>query len=251
MANLLAQARAYLEANQWDISSAAAEYFTSLEEAEDPSAQPPQPASNPTPDTSRQAKIDPTLQPIPVTSSLPSARASASKPQPKKKFATLGDLSGGGGSSHAGHGHDDESDDDEEEDQDFFAGGEKSALAVQNPDEIKRKILERARRLDFSQSGSKSAITEDNTGTLQGPAEMIQLHQGHTLREPPRHSAETIPLAESSRILIRPHHGIPRLFNVSCTFGMMASRLMMVRFTVQTIQPMLRPSVASEPVRLR
>lgn len=47
-----------------------------------------------------------------------------------------------------GHGHDDE-DDDDDESQDFFAGGEKSALAVQNPDEMRRKILDRARKYVF------------------------------------------------------------------------------------------------------
>ena len=83
-------------------------------------------------------------QPIPTTSSTSAASDSASKPPPKKKFATLGDL-GGGGAAHAGHGHDDDNSDDSE-DQDFFAGGEKSGLAVQNPDELKRKILEKARR---------------------------------------------------------------------------------------------------------
>ena len=47
----------------------------------------------------------------------------------------------------AGHGHDhDDVSDDENENQDFFAGGEKSGLAVQNPDEIKRKILEKAKK---------------------------------------------------------------------------------------------------------
>jgi UBX domain-containing protein 1 len=57
---------------------------------------------------------------------------------------TLGDLQR---DSHAGHGHDD----DDDEDQDMFAGGEKSGLAVQNPnsgnprDEVER-MLNRARR---------------------------------------------------------------------------------------------------------
>jgi UBX domain-containing protein 1 len=56
-----------------------------------------------------------------------------------KKFATLGDLSQGDGH---GHSHDDDDDDDEDDDdypddtqQDFFTGGEKSGLAVQNPDD--------------------------------------------------------------------------------------------------------------------
>ncbi|KAK3066802.1 hypothetical protein LTS18_001490 [Coniosporium uncinatum] len=57
----------------------------------------------------------------------------------------------GGGGAHAGHGHDDD-DDDEDRPQDFFAGGEKSGLAVQNPnagpsarDQV-NSILDRARR---------------------------------------------------------------------------------------------------------
>ena len=61
---------------------------------------------------------------------------------------TLRDLQGG---AHAGHGHDDEDEDDEH--QDMFAGGEKSGLAVQNPnsnprgtrDEI-QDMLNRARQ---------------------------------------------------------------------------------------------------------
>lgn len=85
-------------------------------------------------------------QPIPITSKIPPPHASTSKARPKKKFATLGDLSGGNGPSRSGHGLDDEDGDDDDEDQDFFAGGEKSALAVQNPDDSRRKILERARK---------------------------------------------------------------------------------------------------------
>jgi len=88
-------------------------------------------------------------QPIPTTSSASATSGSTSKQPPTKKFATLGDLGGGGG-AHAGHGHDDDDSDDSEDSevQDFFAGGEKSGLAVQNPDELKRKILEKARRFD-------------------------------------------------------------------------------------------------------
>lgn len=69
---------------------------------------------------------------------------------PKKKFATLGDLRGAG-PSHAGHGHDDDDDDDDytpsdDENQNLYAGGEKSGLAVENPDDLKKKIIERARK---------------------------------------------------------------------------------------------------------
>lgn len=85
----------------------------------------------------------PAPQPIPSTSSLVQPSDISSRPPTKKRFATLGDL--GGNSGHAGHSHADRSEDDSD-DQDLFAGGEKSALAVQNPDELKRKILEKARR---------------------------------------------------------------------------------------------------------
>lgn len=72
---------------------------------------------------------------------------------PKKKFATLGDInSTGRGAGGHGHGHSDDDDDDEDykddENQDLFAGGEKSGLAVQNPDDLKRKLFERAKRYD-------------------------------------------------------------------------------------------------------
>lgn len=47
---------------------------------------------------------------------------------------TLRDLQGSAsGDSGQGHSHDDEDDEDEDKDQDMFAGGEKSGLAVQNP----------------------------------------------------------------------------------------------------------------------
>lgn len=76
-------------------------------------------------------------QPIPTTSSSrPPKRAAA-----QKKFATLGDF------GNDSHGHDDPNDSDYDDDkQDMFAGGEKSALAVQNPDDLKKKILEKARK---------------------------------------------------------------------------------------------------------
>lgn len=78
-------------------------------------------------------------------SAVPSASTAAPEPtpatkraRPEKKFATLGDFAAG----HDGN----SSEDDGSVDQDFFAGGEKSGLAVQNPDDLKKKILEKARR---------------------------------------------------------------------------------------------------------
>ena len=78
---------------------------------------------------------------------MPVAPSSSSNQPHKKKFATLGDLGGGApSSSHAGHDHGDDGGESDEENQDLFAGGEKSGLAVHNPEDLKRKILERAKR---------------------------------------------------------------------------------------------------------
>lgn len=70
------------------------------------------------------------------------------KPAQPKKFGTLRDLQGDGG--HSGHGHDDD-DEDSEKEQEYYAGGDKSGLAVQDPgernasDHIKR-LMNTARR---------------------------------------------------------------------------------------------------------
>ena len=56
---------------------------------------------------------------------------------PGKKFATLGDFN----SDSQALDHDDDGDDNQP---DLFAGGEKSGLAVQNPDDLKKKIVEKA-----------------------------------------------------------------------------------------------------------
>lgn len=68
----------------------------------------------------------------------PGSSSAAGRTAPKKRFATLGDFA----STNDG----DSSEDDDSVDQDFFAGGEKSGLAVQNPDDLKKKILEKAQR---------------------------------------------------------------------------------------------------------
>lgn len=83
----------------------------------------------------------PVPQPIPTTSDAAASSSSSSQQPARKKFATLGDLGGS-----AGHGHDGDDSDDDDENQDLFAGGEKSGLAVQNPDDLKRKILEKAKK---------------------------------------------------------------------------------------------------------
>ncbi len=165
------QAEQYLATNQWDLSSAAAEYYTSQEEgvndaeAEETAEAPP--ASGIPPDRSGAPTAVPaggrTLggssdvpQAIPTTSKAPPPTSSSkSKATSNKKFATLGDLNQGHAGSHGhgghGHAHDDDDDDDSDIDdkkQNMFAGGEKSGLAVKNPDpkDQVRKIIEKAKK---------------------------------------------------------------------------------------------------------
>ncbi|KAF6225628.1 hypothetical protein HO133_009628 [Letharia lupina] len=95
------QAQEYLANSSWELGSAITEYFNRAEGI-DEEAQAPD-ASNP-----------PSSAPQPMP---PSSRGFLSSPAtqaPKKKFATLGDLSGGRGPGHAGHGHGGGNDDDDD-----------------------------------------------------------------------------------------------------------------------------------------
>ncbi|KAL8793081.1 MAG: hypothetical protein Q9195_004287 [Heterodermia aff. obscurata] len=160
------EAHRYLEANQWDLSGAATEYYTSLEDLtnQEEAADADVHSQNTrlVPSDTRPLDGNPPPQPIPTTSNMPPAPASSANQPPKKKFATLGDLSGSGPSSHAGHGHEEDGDDSDDENQDLFAGGEKSGLAVQNPDDLKRKIIERAQRLGGLRYPPRSIRYADN-----------------------------------------------------------------------------------------
>lgn len=89
-------------------------------------------------ETTGTAAVGRSLGGAAVPSSAAPEPTSSKRAAPKKRFATLGDFAAGNDG--------DSSEDDGSVDQDFFAGGEKSGLAVQNPDDLKKKILEKARR---------------------------------------------------------------------------------------------------------
>jgi len=77
----------------------------------------------------------------------PQATSSSSSSQPSKRktqggMKTLQDLRKQPSGRH-GHNHDDDDDDDDDHGQDMFAGGEKSGLAVQNPGQNPRDLMER------------------------------------------------------------------------------------------------------------
>lgn len=119
------QAQRYLAANGWDIEAAVTEFFAEQDEAlQDTSAGGEQPSGQTLGGNSGSS-----------SSAGPQQSSSAGKNRSSKKFATLGDYASGGGDS---------SDEDDKVNQDLFAGGEKSGLAVQNPDDIKKKIIEKA-----------------------------------------------------------------------------------------------------------
>ncbi|KAL2054785.1 hypothetical protein ABVK25_005089 [Lepraria finkii] len=129
-----------LATSSWDLASAVTQYYNP--------AEPEDEAEQEAPEGSADRPSAP--QPNPASSSnMPPASGQA----PKKKFATLGDLRGSAGPSHAGHGHGHDDDDDDEdyetsedENQNLYAGGEKAGLAVENPDDLKKKIIERAKK---------------------------------------------------------------------------------------------------------
>lgn len=140
------QAQEYLITSEWNLDGAVAEYFTSQEEgveqaqaehAAEAAGGQDEPSFAPSgPRTLGGGPAPPSAIPT-VSSSKPGA--SASKPPTNKKFATLKDLSSDAGHSHAGHKHSDDDDDDDEQ-HDLFAGGEKSALAVQNPGDPRKQV---------------------------------------------------------------------------------------------------------------
>ncbi|KAL7267241.1 protein phosphatase regulator [Rhizina undulata] len=112
------QARHFLEASDWNISSATEQYYEAHDDTLDDAGA--------LDDDDDDVYESPRPQAQTSSSSISQSKGSRSK------FATLGDLS-------KSNDDDDESD---EEHQDLFAGGEKSGLAVQNPGENKRGVVQ-------------------------------------------------------------------------------------------------------------
>ena len=137
------QAEQYLTAANGDLQTAASLYFDGSgpqeeeeeehdeEMAGDDQNQPPNPPHQP----GGGRTLGGDYVPPPPAASSSSQPAPAAR-QPQRGLRTLGDLQ----SSSGGHGHSHDDDDDDEDykddDQhDFFTGGEKSGLAVQNPNQ--------------------------------------------------------------------------------------------------------------------
>ncbi|KAE8380840.1 hypothetical protein BDV26DRAFT_256771 [Aspergillus bertholletiae] len=153
-------AQAYLATNGGDLEAAVTEFFAEQDEAlqeGNTGAGQALGGSESAPSAGRSlggsSSQSPSFTPQPSSTSRKSA--------PKKKFATLGDFSSGGG--------DDSEEEDDAENQDLFAGGEKSGLAVQNPDDIKKKIIEKAKRSQVPASDT----SEPRRSFFTGPARTL------------------------------------------------------------------------------
>ncbi|KAF2467797.1 SEP-domain-containing protein [Lindgomyces ingoldianus] len=184
-----AEAEHYLQAGGWQLDTAATLYYdgaTTLpqEHSDDHididmagDDQPTEPTPNPPQGTGGGRTLGGAYVPAEPSSS--SAQPATSRHPPQRGMRTLKDLQTQGGAGAAGgHGHahgddgDHASDEDYQDDgnQDFFAGGEKSGLAVQNPnaanprDQI-NNILRRARQNAPRPGGDDERPSSHFTGT--------------------------------------------------------------------------------------
>ncbi|KAI1918048.1 protein phosphatase regulator [Ophidiomyces ophidiicola] len=151
-----AEARSCLSNNDWDLDQAVAEYYPDEQDFE----------SGENPEIRSGQSLAEASQAVE-----PSSAASTRKPA-KKKFATLRDLS----SSDPAQ---DEPDSDNDDPPNLFTGGEKSGLAVQNPDDIKKKIIEKAKKglPQEDDSQSKRSYFTGTARTLGGddaPSRVIE-----------------------------------------------------------------------------
>ncbi|KAL1625678.1 protein phosphatase regulator [Diplodia seriata] len=145
------QAETALKATEWDVANAVTMFYASQDQPDEQDAAEPTPAQAPPGYTGPRTLSG---APAPAADQSSSSSSSSGARNQQRGAArggprTLRDIQSEGASQGHAHGHDD---DDDEEDQDFFAGGEKSGLAVQNPnsgpstrDQI-NSILDRARR---------------------------------------------------------------------------------------------------------
>ncbi|KAI1505831.1 hypothetical protein F5X99DRAFT_218534 [Biscogniauxia marginata] len=123
------QATRYLSASNWELEPAVQSFFSDVDEDEAAGQAATSSSEVAPPEYTGPRTLDgrPAPQAIPTTSS------SSSRPAKKKGLATLSSLSSGG------HAHDQEDDNSEDDDDDVhrdtYAGGEKSGLAVQDPNQ--------------------------------------------------------------------------------------------------------------------
>ncbi|KAI1432275.1 hypothetical protein GGR50DRAFT_697226 [Xylaria sp. CBS 124048] len=190
-------AREYLNASDWDVSVAVPSYFADMDEAPTGDDAPSSAAAPPEYTGPRTLDGRPAPQAVPTTSSASSSK----RPQKKKGLATLSSLGGG-----PAHDHDDDDDDDDRDPshRDTYAGGEKSGLAVQDPnrrsntkriinDLLSKAKSEHQRPEPSSSAGpSSSSVFRGSGQTLGGDGVESRVIPDPNAREPraPRPNAE-------------------------------------------------------------
>ncbi|KAH8434607.1 protein phosphatase regulator SHP1 [Aspergillus melleus] len=174
----------YLMGNDWDLEAAVTDFFAEQDEALQEPARTTANESAPSGGRSLGggSSDSPSLN--------PQSSSSSRNPAPKKRFATLGDYTSGSGG--AGSGDADSSEEDDNVNQDFFAGGEKSGLAVQNPDDVKKKIIEKAKRTQLPASDDPTPRRSHFTGTARtlggddAPSRVIDAPSAPVQQQPQR-----------------------------------------------------------------
>ncbi|KAF2966190.1 hypothetical protein GQX73_g7401 [Xylaria multiplex] len=195
------QATQYLTASNWDVLVAAQSYFADEDEEVNAAAEAGASASSSSSAAPPDYTGPRTLDGRPAPQAIPTISSSSSKPPQKKKgLATLSSLGGGHTHDHDGH-HDDEDD----AHRDTYAGGEKSGLAVQDPNQradprriindLLSKAKSNARRPEASTPAGPSSSSSFRGGgqTLGGEgteSRVIPDPRGPSSRVPPS-NAET------------------------------------------------------------
>ncbi|KAK6498637.1 hypothetical protein TWF481_011217 [Arthrobotrys musiformis] len=164
-------ARAILESSNWQLQEALDLFYAAPEDAGAPTSRPAATQDQDleeddweAPQTLRRATPPPTGASAGVGRTLggtavgePVERPTQATVQPPRRrggMMTLGDI---GRSAAPGHGHSQGDDSDEEGGQDMFAGGEKSGLAVENPNKPGQRGLDSVRNiLKQAQEGSRA-----------------------------------------------------------------------------------------------
>ncbi|KAI2463977.1 SEP-domain-containing protein [Annulohypoxylon bovei var. microspora] len=166
------QATQYLSANNWDLAGAAQAFFADEEEEDGTGV----PLENPGAASSSSYTGPRTLDGRPAPQAIPTTSSSSKRPPKKKGLATLSSLGGG-----HGHDHDDDDDDGEDEDihRDTYAGGEKSGLAVQDPNQ---RSTDPRRILNDLLAKAKSNAQRPETSSPAGPSSLDSFRgSGQTL----------------------------------------------------------------------
>lgn len=223
---------------EWDVPNAITLHYAAQDEAPEASPEPAAEAAAPADYTGpRTLGGAPAPDPAQASSS-----SSSSAQRARGGLRTLRDLQNQGGPAQ-GHGHAHDDDDESGEDQDFFAGGEKSGLAVQNPnsgpsarDQI-NNIIDRARR--YARPEEMDGIWLTVLEMFLVPAVMMK-----TPRRVPRSSTEkVVPWVATTRPLLpfpTPMPTLPAVPNTSaasCTSGAMVSPLTTAACSVTMIPP--------------